>query len=88
MSKTTYVNHDGRHDTYWRRLPETDDPAECLEYLLDWWRSKRKYEDELYGEAEPTLEPSIAQAMVNAEEQAIEALLDALTGAQKGDSDD
>jgi hypothetical protein len=49
---------------------------------VEWWRSKRKFEHELYGEAVPTLDALTAEAMVCAEEEAIELLLDALASTR------
>lgn len=79
-----YANPDGRHDTYWRALPKTDDPAECLEYLVEWWRSKRRCEAELYGEGKPDAGTDylLTEALLTAEEEAIEHLLDNLADAR------
>ena len=78
----TYLNDRGQLDTYIRALPKTDDPAECMEYLLAWWRSKRECEEAIYEAAEPP-HGTTTGPMLMAEDDAIEALLDALAGTEK-----
>lgn len=78
---STYCNDHGQLDTYWRPLPETDDPVDCLAYLLDWWRSKRQCEQEVYGPCKGGDHDRLtAEAMLTVEEEAIEHLLDTLAG--------
>jgi hypothetical protein len=79
---SAYRNDKGQMDTYWRKLPETDGPAECMEYLIEWWRSRRECEAAIYGDAEPPYGTTTTEAMLMAEDEAIEALLDALAGTE------
>lgn len=77
-----YRNDRGQLDTYWRRLPATDDPAECMAWLISQWRSKRECEAAIYGDAEPP-HGTTTGPMLMAEDEAIEALMDALAGTEK-----
>jgi len=78
----TYVNHDGRMDSFFRKLPETDDPRECIEFLVSMWRSKRECEAAVYGDASPP-HGATTVPMLMAEDGAIEALMDALADTEE-----
>lgn len=79
-----YINDNAQLDTYWRRLPTTDDPAECMTYLLGWWQSKRRCEAKLDHGTLSHPERLTTQALLMAEEEAIEQLLDALAETKQG----